>query len=120
MISLFRRRDTRIPIDWPVHAAAPDGVSVEFSGYDVSPHGIRLRGRDNEQFRRVMAEDGRARFGLHIPGQPEPVWVRASLCWGLGPAGRYITGWQFHRPPWRLRRALTKLEKSSIPPNEPE
>ena len=109
----------RLVIDWPVQADAPDGAPVSFAGRDVSSSGIRLVGCDNEQFRRVMAEDGHARFGLHIPGQPGPVWVRASLCWGLGPPGRYTTGWQFHRPPWRLRRALTKLEKSSIQPDAP-
>jgi hypothetical protein len=119
LLNRIRRRDQRVDIDWTVRAKG-GGQAIEFSGYDLSLTGIRLKGQDNAQFRQIMDEDGQTQLALHIPGHGEALWVRASLCWGLGQPGHYTTGWHFKRPPWSVRRALAaSIREHSTRPDVP-
>jgi len=95
-----RRRSTpRVAVDWMVDLAVPDTNPQHWIGLfatDLSAEGIRLRGLDSAQIRRLIDKIERAQMKLRLPGMRPPLpQVIAELRWGLGDDANFSTGWRF-------------------------
>ena len=93
---LRRRTHPRVQVHWTVdiHDFSCE-KDVDFQARDVSLFGIRLQGATDQVFKQLLSEKGRVTMRLHVPDQPNPLSADALLLWGMGPNGRFLTGWKF-------------------------
>ena len=94
-----RRSAPRVAADWMVDLAVPNTDPQHWVGLfatDLSAEGIRLRGLDSAQIRRLIDKIERAQMKLRLPGMRPPLpQVIAELRWGLGDDANFSTGWRF-------------------------
>ena len=60
---------------------------------DLSTRGIRLKGLEPDEVRRLLNDDGNAQMKLRLPGMRPPLpQLYAELRWGLGAKPNFHTG----------------------------
>ena len=94
-----RRRAPRVVVNWMVDVSIPDTNPKRWNGLfatDLSTRGIRLKGLEPDEVRRLLNDDGNAQMKLRLPGmRPPRPQLYAELRWGLGAKPNFHTGWLF-------------------------
>ena len=94
-----RRRSPKVAVNWMVDVSIPNTNPTrwtEFFATHLSTRGIRLKGLEPDQVRRLLNYDGNAQMKLRLPGMRPPLpELFAELRWGLGEKPNFHTGWLF-------------------------